>query len=214
MLSKDYILGFVEGEGCFSVLIQKCIDRKPRAGKWIAKKKNPRLLRVSLTFRITNVEANLPLLEEIKASIGVGSIYSQNRGSDRLSNVSYFYTKSLMEAQKVKDYFSTLTFKTTKGKDFVLWCKCLELMEQKKHLTKEGILEICQLRDQMNIRKTKNKWTTEEIRKVLDDKPAHITAHIDSNQQQLIHNQNPASESWLTLKQGNSKPNRFVDAKK
>lgn len=209
MLSTDYILGFVEGEGCFSILFQKIIDRKPRLGKWRAKKKNPYLFRLSPTFRVTNVEANLPVLEEIKASIGAGSIYCQKRNSDRNSNVSYF-TKGLAEALKVRGYFSTLTFKTTKGKDFALWCKCLELFEQKKHLSKEGILEICQLRDQMNFRKTKNKWTTEKVKRIFEEKPVHITAHIDLDQQQLIHNSSSASDSWLCLKQGNSMPNRFV----
>jgi len=214
MLSKDYILGFVEGEGCFSILIQKYIDRRSRQGKWVAKKKNPYLFRLSPTFRITNVEANLPLLEEFKSSFECGSIYSQNRSSNRLSSVSYFYTKSLAEALKIRGYFSTLTFKTTKGKDFALWCKCLKLFVQKRHLTKEGILEICSIRDQMNFRKTKNKWTTEEVRKVLEEKPAHILANIDPNQQQLIHNSassdKSALDSWLSLKQGNSKPNRFT----
>ena len=38
---------------------------------------------------------------------------------------------------------------------------------KKKHLTKEGILEICDIRDGMNYRKMKCKWTKEEIIKVL-----------------------------------------------
>lgn len=33
MLSKDYILGFVEGEGCFNIAINIYIDRKPRKNK-------------------------------------------------------------------------------------------------------------------------------------------------------------------------------------
>lgn len=136
------------------------------------------------------MEANLPLMEEIKASIGCGSIYIQRRDlkSDRMSSICYYYTKSFAEALAVKTYFEDLSFKTTKGKDFALWCKCIELISQGKNKTKEGILEICALRDQMNFRKTKNKWTIDEVRKVLEEKPTHILAHIDSNQQQLIHN--------------------------
>jgi hypothetical protein len=30
MLNKDYILGFVEGEGCFSITISRYVDRKSR----------------------------------------------------------------------------------------------------------------------------------------------------------------------------------------
>lgn len=215
MLSTDYILGFVEGEGCFSILIQKNIDRKPRLGKWKSHKKNPYLFTVKPTFRITNVEANLPLLEELKLTFGCGSIYTQRRGEKKpsISNASYFYTKSLAEALKMKDYFSNLDFKTTKGKDFALWCQCLEIMVQKRHLAKEGILEVCRLRDQMNFRPTKNKWSTEEVQRILEEKPAHILAHSDSNQNQLIHNPEVSlsdSVQWLESKQGNHKPNRFI----
>lgn len=212
MLSKDYILGFIEGEGCFSILIQKTIDRKPRLGIWKAKKKNPYLFRISLTFRIANSAINLPLLEEIKSTLGFGSIYIQKRNENnkRASNVAYFYTKSVLDAQKAREFFSTLTFRSTKGKDFATWCKVLELIEQKKHLSKEGILEICTLRDQMNFRPTKNKWNTEEVRKVFEENPEHITAHVDPNQSHLLHNNNSHSSNWLEKKQGNSKPNAFT----
>jgi hypothetical protein len=206
MLSKDYILGFVEGEGCFSITIGRSIDRKPRMGKWVAKKKNPHLFQVKPAFRITSVEANLPLLEEFKQAFGCGSVYTQKRGdlNPRISNSSYFYTKSFAEAFKIKEYFSAFDFKTTKGKDFILWSKCLDIIASGRHLTKEGFLEICVLRDQMNFRPTKNKWSKEEIQRILEEKPCHILSNIDTNQQQLIHNNNSFSESWLEIKQGNS----------
>ena len=212
MLSKDYILGFIEGEGCFSIAIGKYIDRKPRQGKWTSNKKNPRLFRISPSFRITNAEVNLPLLEEIKSTLGFGATYVQKRSEKNpsYSNMAYYYTNSFEEALKVKEYFSPTDFKTTKGKDFVLWGKCLEIIQQKRHNTKEGILQICALRDQMNFRPTKNKWNIDEVKKVLEEKPAHITANINPTQQQLLHNDSSGSENWLGLRKGNFKPRRFV----
>jgi len=218
MLSKDYVLGFVEGEGCFSITIGKNIDRRPRLGKWKAKKKNPFLFVVKPTFRVTNVETNINLLHNLKDIFGCGSIYTQKRGEKNhsVSNVSYFYTRSLAEALKVKEYFSVLTFQTSKGKDFVLWCKCLDIISSGRHLTKEGLLEICRLRDQMNYRPTKNKWTTEEIERILNEKPVHILAQNDPKQAQLQHNNLAPNSSlfdmaqWFESKQGNSKQNHSV----
>lgn len=42
MISDDYILGFVEGEGCFNVTVAKYWDDKPRRG--IRRRKNKRQL--------------------------------------------------------------------------------------------------------------------------------------------------------------------------
>ncbi|MFA5358153.1 MAG: LAGLIDADG family homing endonuclease [archaeon] len=214
MLSKDYILGFVEGEGCFSVALSKNIDRKPRIGKWKCDKKNPYLFAVKPSFRVTNCEANKQVLEEIKEVLGFGSIYIQKRGNDRIQNAAQFYTKSFSECLKAREFFKTLTFNTTKGEDFKLWCKCLEIMEQSKHLEKEGLLEICRIRDQMNFRKTKCKWTTEEVERILNEKPLHFTAHFDENQQDLLHNQSGDKfdlNEWLAARQGNRKQNQFVN---
>jgi hypothetical protein len=84
----------------------------------------------------------------------------------------------------------------------------LDLIESKRHTSKEGLLELCQLRDQMNYRKVKNKWTTEEIKKVLEENPTHIEAHFDPNQAQLIHNERAQNSSWLERKQGNNRPSQ------
>jgi hypothetical protein len=205
MLSKDYILGFVEGEGCFSIAISKNIDRKPRANP--AKRneiKNPHLFIVKPSFRVTNCEANRAVLDEIRETLGFGSVYVQKRADSKIQNLAHFYTKSFTECLRARDFFKELSFRTKKGEDFAIWCKCLEIMEQKRHHAKEGILEICALRDQMNFRKTKKKWSKEEIGKILEEKPIHQTAHFDQNQARLIHN-NFDIGSWLELKKGNNK---------
>ncbi|MDD3160044.1 MAG: LAGLIDADG family homing endonuclease [Candidatus ainarchaeum sp.] len=212
MLSKDYILGFVEGEGCFSIAISKYIDRKPRKTNKKSFIKNPRLFAIRPSFRITNSLSNIGVLEEIKETLGFGSIYIQNRKSDRNQSVAYFYTKSFEDCLKAKDFFKDIEFKTTKGKDFLFWCECLEIIQNKQHLDKIGILKLCEIRDKMNFRLTKNKWSTQEISKILDEKPNHFIHHINQNQTNLLHNNVDLNSNWLEKKMGNSKPSKFVSA--
>jgi len=151
--------------------------------------------------------------EIILAKFGVGHVYTTNREDTKTDrNIVQYRVQGVKDCLKVRDFFTPLTFETPKGEDFKLWSNCLDLMEKGEHLTNEGLLKICELRDKMNFRKTKNKWSTEEILKVLEEKPLHVAAHFDAKQQQLIHNNIGAQDSWLTLKQGNSKPNRFVVA--
>jgi len=207
MLSKDYILGFVEGEGCFCLAVQRYVDRKPRLTTRVNKIVNPYLFRVRITFRITNCLDNLKVLEEIKETLGFGRIYQQNRKNPYARPVAYFYTNSIQEAQATREYFKGANFRTTKGKDFELWCKGLELFEANKHLGKEGLLEICALRDQMNDRLAKKKWTKEDVLKAFESNQEHIAAHHDSSQESLVPERGSSSE-WLKKKQGNFKQQR------
>ncbi|HIH32883.1 MAG TPA: hypothetical protein HA227_01390 [Candidatus Diapherotrites archaeon] len=202
MISIDRILGFVEGEGCFSIMMQKNIDRKPR--KTLRKNKRVSALpfRVVPNFRITACEKDRKMLEEIKEALGIGAIYTQNRTKYNQNHnpVSYYYTRNFEEALKVKEFFKDKEFLTTKGQDFQQWCKCLEIIQKGQHLTKKGLLEICTIRDQMNTRKNKNTRTFEMVKDILEKNPEHIEAH--QNQTNLVHNTFVGSESWFENKKG------------
>ncbi|MFA5930811.1 MAG: LAGLIDADG family homing endonuclease [archaeon] len=208
MLSKDYILGFVEGEGCFSIGLGKNIDRKPR--KTIRKNniKNPCLFVIKPSFRVTSCD--LPILNEIKQTLGIGSIQIQRRAETNANfrDTGYFYTKSLSEALVVKDYFKDLEFHTSKGKDYLLWCEAIEIIQSKRHLTKEGLLRVCGLRDQMNQRMVKKKWTTQDVEVVLKENPNHISSNFEQTSPGLVHNKDFDLNSWIAPSQGNNRPNR------
>ena len=204
MISDDYIMGFVEGEGCFSIGIGKYIDRKPRKTKTKAKWKKASIgIRVSPSFRITAVEDENEVLYVIKEKLGVGRIYTQSRKNTITSRpVSHYYVQTMTELDKIIDFFKDKIFYTSKGNSFQFWVKCINLIKSGKHLTKEGLLEICEIRDKMNYRKVKNSRKTELIRKLLELAPEHIETHV--KQQELIHNStSPILEHWYKKEQGN-----------
>jgi len=91
MLSKDYILGFVEGEGCFFVAVQKYIDRKPRV---TCRKNNVSYsvpFRVKVGFRVTNCDFGI--IEELRKAFGFGSIQVQKRGNEKIRDTGLFLHK-------------------------------------------------------------------------------------------------------------------------
>lgn len=205
MISEERIMGFVEGEGCFSIGIGKYIDRRSRKGRGRFNIKNPRLFRVNPSFRITLCREDRQILEEIKETLGFGKIYTQKRSLKypEKQDVDQYYAQGFESCQKAKDFFQRQKFYTRKGKDFQLWCQALEILKSDKKLKKEDILEICKLRDQMNFRKTKNKRSTKEIEQILNAKPIHQTAYFNEKQAELIHNNNLDLKSWLAKKPGN-----------
>ena len=156
-------------------------------------------------------EKDRKILEEIRETLGFGEIYAQKRSLKypEKQDVVQYYAEGLKGCRKARDFFQKQRFYTRKGEDFQIWCKCLEIIDSGRHLEKEGILEICSLRDQMNFRKTKNKRSTEEIEAILNAKPIHQTAHFNEKQEKLIHNENFDQRTWLAPKQGNHIKGRY-----
>lgn len=204
MISEERMMGFVEGEGCFSITIQRAINRVPRKRR--NKIKRPYLFTVRPTFRLTISNQDRAILEAIRETLGFGQIYIQNRSvkDSRYKDVAYYYAESLKDCLMAKDFFKRHKFYTTKGRDFELWCKALEIIEAGKHLEKEGILQICQIRDEMNGRASKGKWAIEDVKKILEAKPIHNPAHFNEKQAKLLHTKNIDLQGWLKYKPGNN----------
>jgi len=68
IISEERIMGFVEGEGCFSIGIQRCVDGRPRKRKWRKKRNNvkrPLVWKVCPSFRVVCVNQDRAILEAI-----------------------------------------------------------------------------------------------------------------------------------------------------
>jgi hypothetical protein len=120
---ESWLTGFTDGEGSFIIGISQEKGRlKPR---------------VRPIFKISN--QNLAILKKIKDYFGFGKIGEGKNG------VYYFYTKNIEEAEKIADFFQKNS-PIVKTKEFEAWCRVLDLIRQKKHLSEEGIKLIDSIR--------------------------------------------------------------------
>jgi hypothetical protein len=189
--SDDYIMGLVEGEGCFSCGIGKYIDHKPRASGRKNKRKHQAFpFHLVPSFRIGLVKKDARVLKLIKRVLGCGEIYSVERSKQHKNHqdICQYYVQTRSDLYKLVEYFKKQRFYTTKGSDFQLWAQILQMIQENKHTTKEGFLEICRLRDKMNQMKGKTrKRSTRKIKSILENPPEHIVANIKPDKS--IHNQ-------------------------
>jgi len=135
---------------------------------------------VAPSFRIGISKKDSKILERIRKKFGCGGIYTieKSKKSKNYQDVRQYYVQNHKDLFKVAEFFKKQRFYTTKKKDFELWCQILELIKQKRERTKEGFLEICKLRDQMNRMKGKvHKRSTRKIRAILENPPEYIVAH-------------------------------------
>jgi len=123
----------VDAEGCFRISILKVPDT--RTG-----------YRVRLFFSLSLHSKDLALLEKIQESLGgVGKIYKHGPFSIQLRVY-------LMEELKILiNYFDKYPLITQKYADYQLFKQAFLLIDNKEHLTEEGLQKLVAIRASMNL---------------------------------------------------------------
>ncbi len=130
-LDGNWIVGFVDGEGCFHVSINR---NEKMTLKW----------QVLPEFRIVQHQRDEKILQQIKNYFGFGSVVI-NHG-DRKE----FRVRGAENLEKIIKFFKSYELKTNKSKDFKLFCDIVDLMKNKEHLNMEGIINISKIASKMN----------------------------------------------------------------
>ena len=130
-LDSRWVSGFVDGEGCFHVSINKI--PKMSIG-W----------QVLPEFRIVQHERDESVLKELQQFFGAGKVVT-NHGARKELRI-----RKLNDLRNVVLFFKQYPLRTKKKKNFEIFAKILELMENKKHLTVEGLTDIAKLCWSMN----------------------------------------------------------------
>lgn len=147
MLDPNYIVGFVDGEGCFSITINKNGDA---------------LAEVRLLFEIELREDDEAILQQIKDVLGCGKIYHLNyqRYDKWRPHVKYKVSNLSDIAGKVIPFFQRYPLQAKKIWQFEKFCTVATMMARKEHLTSEGVAKIkwIRQRDSLDALDTHVQW--------------------------------------------------------
>jgi len=127
----NWISGFSSGESCFDVKIIESI--RYTVG-----------YTVQIRFRITQHIRDIALLALILSYLNCGTLqFSRNTVDFSVTNY-----KDIINI--IIPYFNKYPILGIKNKDFEDFCKVAKLMQGKAHLTEEGIIQIRQIKAEMN----------------------------------------------------------------
>ena len=150
-LPPDYIVGLVDGEGCFCITISK--HKTKRTGF------DPRLM-----FEIEMIIEDKPLLSQLYSFFGCGSLYELKYERYGWRPHIKYAVKSHKDMKNVIiPFFKKYPLKSKKLKDFMLFCEASELFERGEHLTIEGLEKLREIQSRMNMR-NKEKWASAKVR--------------------------------------------------
>lgn len=136
-----WIVGFTDGEGCFSVSIIK--NNTTKAG-W----------QIFPEFVVTQGEKSLPALQAIQKYFECGNIFINKRYDNHHENLYRFCVRSIKELhEKIVPFFKTHPLLTAKENDFVVFAEIVEMMVNKVHLTPQGRQQIAKKIEKMNRKK-------------------------------------------------------------
>ena len=130
-LNPDYITGFVDGEGCFTISIFK--DSRRLTG-W----------QVKPIFCISLHKREIKLLEAIQRTLNVGKIYKHGKDSIQ------YRVSSLSNLQVVIKHLDKYPLITQKQADYFLFKEAVNLIINKEHLSYVGLLKLLGIKATLN----------------------------------------------------------------
>lgn len=136
-----WIVGFVDGEGTFSVSFNKNITT---SSGW----------QIFPEFVITQGAKSLFALEEIQKFFECGKLYENRRKDNHKENLYRFCVRSFKDLEeKIVPFFQKHSLRTAKKEDFNKFVQILSLMKKGIHLTPKGATEIARIIETMNRKK-------------------------------------------------------------
>ena len=101
-------------------------------------------------FSLSLKREDVEILRKLREEIGVGEI--------KVGRKAVFVVRGMKNLKRFLTEINENNFITSKKKDFLLWKEAILLVREFKHLTKEGFLRICEIRDEMNLKKKRRSY--------------------------------------------------------
>jgi hypothetical protein len=130
-LSAEWVVGFVDGEGCFFV----GVNRQPSMTiGW----------QVLPEFRVVQHQRDVAILKRLHEFFGFGQI-TTNHGDRKELRV-----RGIQQLAKIVKFFRKHPLRTVKRSSFECFAEVIAIMQRGDHLTKEGLEQIRKLASRMN----------------------------------------------------------------
>ena len=142
-LDPMWLVGFTDGEGCFSLSIFKNKSMKFS-------------YQIFPEFVLTQGAKSLETLEKVQNFFGCGKIYENKRYDNHRESLYRYCVRNKADLLNIVcPFFDNYPLQTAKKYDFELFKEGLAIIEQKQHLKKEGFAALTNIASQMNRQKSR-----------------------------------------------------------
>jgi hypothetical protein len=140
--NTGWIIGYVDGEGCFSVSLFR--NKTTKFG-W----------QIFPEFVVTQGEKSKKSLKILEKFFKCGKIYVNKRQDNHNENIYRYCVRSKKDLNEIIiPFFRNNQLKTAKNEDFKIFAKIIGMMNMNVHTELKGIKRIAKLVEKMNRKKS------------------------------------------------------------
>jgi hypothetical protein len=148
-IKVGWVVGFVDGEGCFSISFVRQQDRIGRRGYKLG-------YQVAARFVVAQGASSRSCLEELQEFFGVGKVYGNRRHDNHREDMCQFVVSDRRDLlDSIVPFFERHPLRSAKREDFLKFAQILYMMECGRHLCPPGLVEIAEITQTMNRRKAR-----------------------------------------------------------
>jgi LAGLIDADG endonuclease len=144
---RGWVIGFVDGEGCFSIGFVRQPDRTGRSGYRTG-------YQVAHEFAVTQGAKSASCLDELRAFFGVGGVIANRRHDNHREHMYRYVVRKREDLIKtIIPFFQAHPMHSWKQRDFEKFCECVALIEAGVHRSRTGLVRIAKITETMNRQK-------------------------------------------------------------
>jgi hypothetical protein len=144
-----WVVGFVDGEGCFSIGFIRQSGGGSRIGYTTG-------WQVAHEFAVTQGARSVSCLENLREFFGVGQVLMNKRYDNHREHLYRYVVRRRRDLlETIIPFFQQNPMLSSKQQDFEKFAQCVEMISAGRHLTVDGLIEIAQITETMNRRKSR-----------------------------------------------------------
>lgn len=143
-LNPYWLVGFTDGEGCFSISIFK--NNTLKSG-----------YQVFPEFVLTQAAKSLKTLEKVQKFFQCGKIYENKRYDNHRESLYRYCVRNRIDlVDKICPFFDRYPLQTAKQNDYQLFKQAIVLIQQRAHLKPNGFRQLQNIASKMNHHKPRD----------------------------------------------------------
>jgi len=147
---RGWVIGFVDGEGCFSIGFIRQPHRPGRVGYRLG-------YQVAHEFAVTQGAQSVHCLHDIREFFGVGQVLDNKRYDNHREDLYRYVVRNRVELlETIIPFFQRYPMRSSKQQNFEKFARCVDLVSAGRHKTADGLLEIVEIAQTMNRRKPRH----------------------------------------------------------
>jgi hypothetical protein len=147
LIRTGWVIGFVDGEGCFSIGLVRQSRGAGRNGYRVG-------YQVFHEFAVAQGAKSVRCLNDLEDFFGVGQVLVNRRRDDHREDMHRFVVRRRVDLlERIVPFFRAHPLRSAKRLDFEKFTRCMRVVDQGRHLQAEGLAEIVEIVQTMNRQK-------------------------------------------------------------